>query len=113
MQRIEGFGLARVIDSDDPNYTPGEVICGITGWEEYSLLRSSNELQLRKIQLDDDIPLSYHLGLLGMYVTHLLFFGKKRFNSNHTIYRVQCFNDMYNFQFFCRNGWIYSVCRVL
>lgn len=66
MQRIEGFGVARVIDSDDPNYTPGELICGITGWEEYSLLRSSNELQLRKIQLDDDIPLSYHLGLLGM-----------------------------------------------
>ncbi|XP_009127410.1 2-alkenal reductase (NADP(+)-dependent) [Brassica rapa] len=65
-QRIEGFGVARVIDSDDPNYTPGELICGITGWEEYSLLRSSNELQLRKIQLDDAIPLSYHLGLLGM-----------------------------------------------
>ncbi|KAJ0243000.1 ADH_N_2 domain-containing protein [Hirschfeldia incana] len=65
-QRIEGFGVARVIDSDDPNYTPGELISGITGWEEYSLLRSSNELQLRKIQLGDDIPLSYHLGLLGM-----------------------------------------------
>ncbi|CAF1900775.1 unnamed protein product [Brassica oleracea var. botrytis] len=65
-QRIEGFGVARVIDSDDPNYTPGELICGITGWEEYSLLRNSNELQLRKIQLDDAIPLSYHLGLLGM-----------------------------------------------
>ncbi|CAA7017995.1 unnamed protein product [Microthlaspi erraticum] len=68
-QRIEGFGLAKVIDSDDANYKPDDIISGITGWEEYSLLRSSNEqLQLRKVQLDDDddIPLSYHLGLLGM-----------------------------------------------
>ncbi|CAH2052951.1 unnamed protein product [Thlaspi arvense] len=64
-QRMEGFGVAKVIDSDDSNYKPGDIICGITGWEEYSLLHSSNEL--RKIQLDDDdIPLSYHLGLLGM-----------------------------------------------
>ncbi|XP_010511450.1 PREDICTED: 2-alkenal reductase (NADP(+)-dependent) [Camelina sativa] len=65
-QRIEGFGLARVIDSDDVNYKPGDIISGIIGWEEYSLLRSSDSLQLRKIQLDEDIPLSYHLGLLGM-----------------------------------------------
>lgn len=76
MQRIEGFGLAKVIDSDDDNYKPGDIISGITGWEEYSLLRSSNELQLRKIQLDDDddhIPLSYHLGLLG---TDLIFLNQ-------------------------------------
>ncbi|OAP16045.1 hypothetical protein AXX17_AT1G59200 [Arabidopsis thaliana] len=66
MQRIEGFGLARVIDSDDTNYKPGDIVSGIIGWEEYSLLRSSDNLQLRNIQLDDDIPLSYHLGLLGM-----------------------------------------------
>ncbi|KFK40999.1 hypothetical protein AALP_AA2G072300 [Arabis alpina] len=65
-QRIEGFGVARVLDSDDDNYQPGDLICGITGWEEYSLLRCSSDLQLRKIQLDDHIPLSYHLGLLGM-----------------------------------------------
>lgn len=65
MQRIEGFGLARVIDSDDDNYKTGDIISGIIGWEEYSLLRSSDNLQLRKIQLDDDIPLSYHLGLFG------------------------------------------------
>ncbi|EOA35369.1 hypothetical protein CARUB_v10020562mg [Capsella rubella] len=65
-QRLEGFGLGRVIDSDDVNYKPGDIVSGIIGWEEYSLLRSVDHLQLRKIQLDDDIPLSYHLGLLGM-----------------------------------------------
>lgn len=62
-QPVEGFGIARVVDSDNPNFKPGEIICGFVGWEEYSLV--SNTYQLRKIQ-QDDIPLSYHIGLLGM-----------------------------------------------
>lgn len=78
MQRIEGFGLARVIDSDDDNYKTGDIIGGIIGWEEYSLLRSSDNLQLRKIQLDDDIPLSYHLGLLGMTRLLLSIIGRNQ-----------------------------------
>ncbi|CAN8238224.1 unnamed protein product [Cochlearia groenlandica] len=65
-QRIEGFGIAKVIDSDDSDYKPGDLICGMIGWEEYSLLSTSNDAQLRKIRLEDDIPISYHLGLLGM-----------------------------------------------
>ncbi|XP_010528625.1 PREDICTED: 2-alkenal reductase (NADP(+)-dependent) [Tarenaya hassleriana] len=65
-RRIEGFGLARVVDSDDPDFKPGDIISAITGWEEYSLLRKSDALQLRKVELDHEIPISYHLGLLGM-----------------------------------------------
>ncbi|XP_044509268.1 2-alkenal reductase (NADP(+)-dependent) [Mangifera indica] len=63
-QVIEGFGVSKVVDSDNPNFKPGDIISGITGWEEYSLLK--NPEQLRKIPPDDKIPLSYHLGLLGM-----------------------------------------------
>ncbi|XVF41396.1 hypothetical protein PTKIN_Ptkin01aG0276800 [Pterospermum kingtungense] len=63
-QTIEGFGVAVVLDSDNPDYKPGEFISGLTGWEEYTLIRRT--FQLRKIQPDDAIPLSYHLGLLGM-----------------------------------------------
>lgn len=63
-QPIEGFGVARVLDSDNPDYKAGDFISGLTGWEEYTLIR--NPFQLRKIQPDDAIPLSYHLGLLGM-----------------------------------------------
>ncbi|KAK8532236.1 hypothetical protein V6N12_053682 [Hibiscus sabdariffa] len=59
---IEGFGVAKVLDSDDPDFKPGDFISGLTGWEEYSLIRST--WQLRKIQPDDSVPLSYHLGLL-------------------------------------------------
>ncbi|XP_022742892.1 2-alkenal reductase (NADP(+)-dependent) [Durio zibethinus] len=63
-QPIEGFGVAKVLDSDNPNFKPGDFISGITGWEEYSLIHDTS--QLRKIQPDDSIPLSYHVGLLGM-----------------------------------------------
>lgn len=60
---IEGFGVSKVMDSDDPNFQPGDIVSGLTGWEEYSLIEDAKKL--RKIQ-QDDIPLSYHIGLLGM-----------------------------------------------
>ncbi|KAM7273464.1 hypothetical protein ACFE04_028128 [Oxalis oulophora] len=62
---LEGFGVSKVIDSDDPDFKAGDLISGITSWEEYSLL--SNPMQMRRIKQDDDIPLSYYVGLLGMY----------------------------------------------
>ncbi|KAJ4798816.1 Zinc-binding dehydrogenase family protein [Rhynchospora pubera] len=60
---IEGFGLCKVIDSTDPNFSKGDLVSGITGWEEYSLIHNTDKL--RKIATSD-MPLSYHLGLLGM-----------------------------------------------
>ncbi|XP_030540710.1 2-alkenal reductase (NADP(+)-dependent) isoform X3 [Rhodamnia argentea] len=66
-QPIEGSGVSKVIDSDDPDFKPGDLVSGLTGWEEYSLVRKTDQLpnQLRKIE-QHDVPLSYHLGLLGM-----------------------------------------------
>ncbi|CAN0839037.1 2-alkenal reductase (NADP(+)-dependent) [Linum grandiflorum] len=61
---IEGFGVSEVVDSDNPDYKAGDLIAGMTGWEEYSLIREPQ--QLRKINQNDDVPLSYNLGLLGM-----------------------------------------------
>ncbi|KAK7272895.1 hypothetical protein RIF29_13937 [Crotalaria pallida] len=63
-QVIEGFGVSKVIHSDHPNFKPGDFITGFTGWEQYSLIKNTD--QLRKIQPDDDIPLSFYVGLLGM-----------------------------------------------
>ncbi|KAL9663154.1 hypothetical protein QQ045_027993 [Rhodiola kirilowii] len=60
--RIEGYGVFRVEDSDNPEFKPGDVAVRVTRWEEYSLLETTN--QLRKIERED-IPLSYYLGLLG------------------------------------------------
>ncbi|XP_065875106.1 2-alkenal reductase (NADP(+)-dependent) isoform X2 [Euphorbia lathyris] len=64
-QPIQGFGISKVVVSDNPDLKPGELVSGITGWEDYSLIHKP--MQLRKIQQDEDsIPLSFHLGLLGM-----------------------------------------------
>ncbi|KAF6162324.1 hypothetical protein GIB67_008453 [Kingdonia uniflora] len=60
---IEGFGVSKVVNSDSPNFKVGDLVTGITGWEEYSLIKKPE--QLRKIETDD-IPLSYYVGLLGM-----------------------------------------------
>lgn len=72
MKPLEGFGVAKVVDSDNPNFNPGDYISGITGWEEYSLIRRTE--QLRKVH-PNDIPLSFHVGLLGMHQCHFLFYG--------------------------------------
>ncbi|MED6143075.1 hypothetical protein PIB30_003353 [Stylosanthes scabra] len=63
-QALEGFGVCKVIHSDNPNFKPGDYISGFTGWEEYSLIQRTE--QLRKVQPDDQIALSFHVGLLGM-----------------------------------------------
>ncbi|XP_077252960.1 zinc-binding dehydrogenase family protein [Tasmannia lanceolata] len=60
---IEGFGVSKVVDSDHPNFKAGDLVSGLTGWEEFTLIAKAE--QLRKIQ-SEDIPLSYHVGLLGM-----------------------------------------------
>lgn len=72
MKVIEGFGVAEVVDSDNPNFEPGDVVSGFTGWEEYSLIKKPE--QLRKIQQDDGVPLSYYVGLLGMLRFGFFFF---------------------------------------
>ncbi|KAH7663857.1 2-alkenal reductase (NADP(+)) protein [Dioscorea alata] len=60
---IEGFGVAKVLDSDNPNFSVGDYVAGFTGWEEYTLITRTESL--RKVK-KNDIPLSFHVGLLGM-----------------------------------------------
>ncbi|KAG6668844.1 hypothetical protein I3843_01G193500 [Carya illinoinensis] len=60
---LTGLGVAKVLDSGHPDFKPGDLVWGVTGWEEYSLL--SGIESLRKIQ-HTDVPLSYYIGLLGM-----------------------------------------------
>jgi NADPH-dependent curcumin reductase CurA len=55
--------VSKVIASDNPNFKAGDLISGFTGWEEYSIVTKTD--QFRKIEPDDHIPLSFHLGLLG------------------------------------------------
>ncbi|KAK9141403.1 hypothetical protein Scep_011084 [Stephania cephalantha] len=60
-----GFGVAKVLDSGHPDYKVGDLVCGLTGWEEYSLIQDSKRVgMLKKVQFTD-VPLSYYIGILA------------------------------------------------
>ncbi|KAF3966180.1 hypothetical protein CMV_009699 [Castanea mollissima] len=60
---IVGYGVAKVLDSGHPDFKKGDLIWGMTGWEEYSLITTTQDLF--KIH-HTNVPLSYHTGLLGV-----------------------------------------------
>lgn len=62
MQPIVGYGVAKVLDSGHPNFNKGDLVWGLTGWEEYTLITAAESLF--KIE-HTDVPLSYYTGLLG------------------------------------------------
>lgn len=62
---IVGFGVAKVVESDNPKFKKGDLVSGMTGWEEYSIITKAQQGLLIKIE-HTDVPLSYYTGLLGM-----------------------------------------------
>lgn len=63
MQPLSGFGVSKVLDSGHPDWKEGDLVWGLTGWEEYSLIeRPESLIKIRHT----DVPLSYYAGILGM-----------------------------------------------
>ncbi|KAK2994593.1 hypothetical protein RJ640_016857 [Escallonia rubra] len=60
---ITGHGVAEVLDSGHPEFKKGDLVWGITGFEEYSIITTPESLF--KIE-HTDVPLSYYTGILGM-----------------------------------------------
>ncbi|XP_019703576.2 2-alkenal reductase (NADP(+)-dependent) [Elaeis guineensis] len=60
---ITGVGVGKVLDSSHPDFKVGDYVWGMTGWEEYSLITSTEGFF--KIRYPD-LPLSYYTGLLGI-----------------------------------------------
>ncbi|CAK9181887.1 unnamed protein product [Ilex paraguariensis] len=60
---ITGYGVAKVVDSGHPNFKKGDLVWGVTGWEEYSFITAP--VAFFKIG-HTDVPLSYYTGILGM-----------------------------------------------
>ncbi|THF98436.1 hypothetical protein TEA_029527 [Camellia sinensis var. sinensis] len=58
---ITGYGVARVLDSGHPNFKKGDLVWGITGWEEYSVIKAQESVF--KIQ-NTNVALSYYTGIL-------------------------------------------------
>ncbi|KAK9292402.1 hypothetical protein L1049_020369 [Liquidambar formosana] len=60
---LKGYGVGKVIESSHPNFKEGDLVWGITGWEEFSMI--PNPEGLFKIKYAN-VPLSYYTGILGM-----------------------------------------------
>jgi NADPH-dependent curcumin reductase CurA len=56
------FGVGKVIDSMHPEFTAGDLVWGMSGWEEYTLITQTE--YLNKINYSE-LPLSYYTGVLG------------------------------------------------
>ncbi|XP_047335039.1 2-alkenal reductase (NADP(+)-dependent)-like [Impatiens glandulifera] len=61
---ITGFGVSKVIESGRADLNKDDLVWGLTGWEEYSLITAPETLI--KIQHTHDVPLSYYTGILGL-----------------------------------------------
>ncbi|MCD7462865.1 hypothetical protein HAX54_049553 [Datura stramonium] len=61
---ITGYGVAKVLESGDSKFKKGDLVWGMTGWEEYSIATPTQDT-LYKVH-DKDVPLSYYTGILGM-----------------------------------------------
>lgn len=62
LQPIIGYGVAKVLDSGDLNFKEGDLVWGLTSWEQYSIIDGTDTLF--KIH-HTDVPLSYYTGILG------------------------------------------------
>ena len=54
--------VGQVIESRNPGFAEGDYVNGMLGWEDYSVSNGQGLYKLAK----NDVPLSYHLGILGM-----------------------------------------------
>ncbi|BFG40381.1 hypothetical protein CerSpe_266550 [Prunus speciosa] len=60
---IVGYGVSKVVDSKHPEFKTGDLVWGITKWEEYTLIKNTQSFfKINHI----DVPLSYYTGILGM-----------------------------------------------
>ncbi|RLM68840.1 putative alcohol dehydrogenase superfamily protein [Panicum miliaceum] len=57
------FVIGEVIDSTHPEFKAGDIVWGVSGWEEYTFV--SQPESLFKIN-HTELPLSYYTGVLGM-----------------------------------------------
>eukprot|EP01018_Ginkgo_biloba_P011402 Gb_28524 [translate_table: standard] len=60
---MNGYGVAKVVLSNHPDFEVDDLVTGFTVWEEYSIIPVGKKLFKIKYT---DIPLSYYVGVSGM-----------------------------------------------
>ena len=63
---MDGYGVSKVVMSNNPNFKEGDYVSLWTKWEEYSIIPGGVRLTVVDPSL---CPLSYHLGCLGNLIT--------------------------------------------
>ena len=59
---MANYGVGKVIDSTHPEFKSGDLVWGMSGWEEYTLVYQPESL----IKINHtELPLSYYTGVLG------------------------------------------------
>ncbi|WAJ42790.1 NADP-dependent oxidoreductase [Mycobacterium sp. Aquia_216] len=56
-------GLGRVVESKNPNYSVGQIVQGLVGWQEYVI--ASDTMPLFPVDVADGISPSAYMGVLG------------------------------------------------
>lgn len=65
MQEIDAYGVGEVVASESPDFNKGDLVVGLVGWAEYTVVKGG--YFLRKID-SKAFPLSYHASVLGKNV---------------------------------------------
>ncbi|KAI8983957.1 hypothetical protein BDF20DRAFT_817246 [Mycotypha africana] len=65
---MDGHGMSEVIKSNNNNFKKGDIVFGMVGFEEYTLVPKENtsELEVRNEAKSSNIPLTNYIGVLGM-----------------------------------------------
>ncbi|MCM2250819.1 MAG: NADP-dependent oxidoreductase [Ramlibacter sp.] len=64
-QVMQGGTAGEVVESRSPRYQPGDMVVGMGGWQEYSVVSVEQPGTLRKVDTSS-VPLSHYLGAVGM-----------------------------------------------
>ncbi|KAF9932666.1 hypothetical protein FBU30_007663 [Linnemannia zychae] len=65
-EAMSGYGIGEVVESKNDAFPVGEIVSGFTGWQEYSVIPGASGLRVLPGVRESPIPLSAHLGVLGM-----------------------------------------------
>jgi NADPH-dependent curcumin reductase CurA len=60
---VMGLTISRIIQSNNPDLPLGQILMGRLAWQSHSIAGPNDFLV--PLEPDDDVPLSYHLGILG------------------------------------------------
>ena len=64
-QVMLGGTVGEVVESRSPRFSPGDLVVGMGGWQQFSVVNASEPGALRKVDTTH-VPLSNYLGAVGM-----------------------------------------------